>query len=112
MAQARRINELTGLNIAPTHTLKDQAALQRAHLWMCDGPCRNDPGQNYGIYQCKSKRPPGPHNLFWARHGAACQGEFQKVGKPVEQYVNKYSKRRTREEAEIADHQDRQRKKR
>jgi hypothetical protein len=77
MAQARRIYDLTGIKIAPFHTLENQAALQRAFLWMCDGVCRNDPSQNNGIYRCKVSTPPGPHNYFWAGHKALCDGEFQ-----------------------------------
>lgn len=112
MAQANRINAISGLNIEPFHSFTNQEHCQNAFLWMCNGVCKNDSSKNEGIFSGRTNKAPGEHNDFWKHHKEHCGGDFIQYAKPILQYINKNPKKRTREEAEIAEHQEKNIKKR
>ena len=72
--------------------------MQRHHIWICNGPCVDDP-PFYGVCKAASNRPPGPSYDWWKEHQEDCGGKFIKVVEP-QKTVKKKSTKSTKKSAE------------
>lgn len=95
---------MSGIRISESHDLGDRHELYEANYWRCDGECNKIPPL-FGSYTAKGKRPPGEHLSWWQRHRNACNGTFIHHAKPVHVYIGKnyFEKKRSREEADVAE---------
>lgn len=76
MEIATRINacEPSEIQITPYHTFTSEVEHYRTHHWRCV-LCGM-------LIRRAMNRPPGPYDIFWPRHVAACGGTFEKCREP------------------------------
>ncbi|KAG0795207.1 hypothetical protein G6F16_001715 [Rhizopus arrhizus] len=88
--EAKRINELTNLNISVYHNFMDEVDYYLTHVWQCNGVCQDIPPY-YGIVKRSMNRPPQPADSWYAEHQLTCGGTFIKLSEPT--HTNKKRKK-------------------
>ncbi|KAG8308160.1 hypothetical protein J6590_002244 [Homalodisca vitripennis] len=89
-----RINKEAGTNITVYHSFHAEVKLYQQHWWRCNGPCQLRP-PFFGMVKRSRNRAPGPYDMWWRDHQAACKGTFIKVREP-EGYGNKSKLKETK----------------
>lgn len=84
-ALATRINEIesgTGVSVTIYHTFYAEVAVNRQHVWRCQGPCKEWPPY-FGHVRRAMNRVPQPADRWWREHQATCGGVFVKIHEPA-----------------------------
>lgn len=89
-----RINREGGCHITVYHNFHDEVKHYKKHVWRCTGPCR-ERQPYFGYVSRACNRPPQPHDFWWSKHAASCDGKFVKIEGPEKNDKTKEKKGKT-----------------
>jgi hypothetical protein len=78
---ADAINNHGGYEVTVYHTFHDEVDSYRTHVWLCDGPCKQQP-PFFGLVKRTMNRPPGKLDTWWKKHEEECGGTYTKIMQP------------------------------
>lgn len=75
------VNNHGGYQVTVYHTFHDEVDSYRAHVWQCDGPCRQQ-APFFGLVKRSMNRAPSQTDTWWDKHQQACGGAWTKIAEP------------------------------
>jgi hypothetical protein len=79
---ADAINNHGSYEVTVYHTFHDEVDSYRTHVWLCDGPCKEQP-PFFGLVKRTMNRAPGKSDTWWKKHEEECRGIYTKIMEPA-----------------------------